>query len=122
MADANRAWGPGRWWLVLTGLLRRRPSLYGQSCDRLRPSFIRRGLEKALRAQIGSDASLIEWSWDSLRQRVNGVLLQNNELRNFRWSPVGNRLELRAAIARLEPRYPGPVPPAWKQPRRRGLG
>ncbi|MFN5195176.1 MAG: hypothetical protein ACK5E6_12250 [Cyanobacteriota bacterium] len=91
----------------LLGAGRRTPrlKLRGQCCDRLRPSFVKRALEKALLAEQGAGMALVDWHWDSLRQRVSGVVLQNNELRPFRWWPMGNRLELRGAITRIRWRY-----------------
>lgn len=77
--------------------------LRGQCCDRLRPSFVGRALAQALLVHTAPGAAVVDWSWDALRQRVSGVLLQNNELRGFRWWPAEDRFELRSAIARIQP-------------------
>ncbi len=45
----------------------------------------------------------MDWRWDSVCQRVNGVVLQDNELRPFRWWPSLNQFELRAAIMQIRP-------------------
>jgi hypothetical protein len=66
-------------------------SLQGQCCDRLRPSFLRRRLEQTLPLHTAPAAALVDWRWDSVYQRVNGVLLQNNQLR------------LRGVILRIDP-------------------
>ena len=58
--------------------IRRRRSqhqLVGQCCDRLRPSFLRRRLEQLLPLHTAAGAALVEWRWDSVCQRVNGVML-----------------------------------------------
>ena len=45
----------------------------------------------------------MDWRWDSVCQRVNGVVLQDNQLLPFRWWPSHNRFELRAAIMQIRP-------------------
>lgn len=77
--------------------------LVGQCCDRLRPSFLRRRLERILPLHTAAGAALVDWRWDSVSQRVNGVLLQDNQLRPFRWWPSLNQFELRAAIVQIRP-------------------
>lgn len=91
----------------LAGLrIRRRRSqqqLVGKCCDRLRPSFLRRRLEVLLPLHTAAGAALVDWRWDSVCQRVSGVVLQENELLPFRWWPNQNRFELRAAIMQIRP-------------------
>ena len=77
--------------------------LVGQCCDRLRPSFLRRRLEQLLPLHTAAGAALVDWRWDSVSQRVNGVVLQDNQLRTFRWWPSHNRFELRRAIMQIRP-------------------
>ena len=77
--------------------------LVGQCCDRLRPSFLRRRLEQLLPLHTAAGAALVDWRWDSVSQRVNGVVLEENELRPFRWWPSLNKFELRAAIVQIRP-------------------
>lgn len=77
--------------------------LGGQCCDRLRPSFLRLRLEQILPLHTAAGAALVDWRWDSVSQRVNGVVLQNNQLRPFRWWPSLNQFELRAAILQIRP-------------------
>ena len=77
--------------------------LVGQCCDRLRPSFLRRRLEQLLPLHTAAGAALVDWRWDSVCQRVNGVVLQDNQLLPFRWWPSHNRFELRAAIMQIRP-------------------
>ena len=48
-------------------------------------------------------AALVDWRWDSVCQRVNGVVLQDNQLLPFRWWPSHNRFELRTAIMQIRP-------------------
>jgi hypothetical protein len=79
------------------------PSLQGQCCDRLRPSFLRRRLEQTLPLHTAPGAALVDWRWDSVYQRVSGVVLQNNQLRPFRWWPSLNHFELRGVILRIDP-------------------
>lgn len=95
--------------------------LSGQCCDRLRPSFVGRALGQALLVHTAPGADLVDWNWDALRQRVSGVLLQNNELRRFRWWPLEDRFELRAAIVRLQPMLPA-ADGVWAARVRRRLG
>ena len=86
--------------------IRRRRSqqqLVGKCCDRLRPSFLRRRLEVLLPLHTAAGAALVDWRWDSVCQRVSGVVLQENELLPFRWWPNQNRFELRAAIMQIRP-------------------
>ena len=45
----------------------------------------------------------MDWRWDSVCQRVNGVVLQDSQLRPFRWWPSLNKFELRAAIMQIRP-------------------
>jgi hypothetical protein len=45
----------------------------------------------------------VDWRWDSVYQRVSGVVLQNNQLRPFRWWPSLNHFELRGVILRIDP-------------------
>ncbi len=87
------------------------PQLSGQSCDRLRPSFLRRRLEQVLPLHTEAGAALVDWRWDCVAQRVSGVVLQNNQLRPFRWWPSRNHFELRGAILQIGPlgRRPGPA-------------
>lgn len=87
------------------------PQLSGQSCDRLRPSFLRRRLEQVLPLHTEAGAALVDWRWDCVAQRVSGVVLQNNQLRSFRWWPSRNHFELRGAILQIGPlgRRPGPA-------------
>ena len=75
----------------------------GLCCDRLRPSFLRRRLEQLLPLHTAAGAALVDWRWDSVCQRVNGVVLQDNQLLPFRWWPSLNRFELRAAIMQIRP-------------------
>jgi hypothetical protein len=75
--------------------------LVGQCCDRLRPSFLRRRLEQLLPLHTAAGSALVDWRWDSVCQRVNGVVLQDNQLLPFRWWPSLNRFELRAAILQI---------------------
>ena len=75
----------------------------GLCCDRLRPSFLRRRLEQLLPLHTAAGASLVDWRWDSVCQRVNGVVLQDNQLLPFRWWPSHNRFELRTAIVQIRP-------------------
>jgi hypothetical protein len=108
--DAPMSKRRGAWLAAIDRLLGSRQGtpqlqLQGQCCDRLRPSFVGRALEKALLAKQGPGAALVDWHWDTLRQRVSGVVLQNNELRPFCWWPMGNRLELRDAITRIQWRW-----------------
>ena len=77
--------------------------LVGQCCDRLRPSFLRRRLEQLLPLHTAAGAALVDWRWDSVCQRVNGVVLQDNQLLPFRWWPSLNQFELRAAIMQIRP-------------------
>jgi hypothetical protein len=81
----------------------RNPELAGQCCDRLRPSFLRRRLEQTLPLYTAPGAALVDWRWDSMRQRVSGLVLQNNQLRPFRWWPRFNQFELRAVILQIDP-------------------
>ena len=86
--------------------IRRRRSqhqLVGQCCDRLRPSFLRRRLEQLLPLHTAAGAALVDWRWDSVYQRVSGVVLQDNELLPFRWWPSHNRFEVRPAIMQIRP-------------------
>ena len=78
--------------------------LQGQCCDRLRPSFLARRLEQILPLHTAAGVALVDWRWDSVRQRVNGLVLENNQLRPFRWWPGSNRFELRAATLQINPR------------------
>ena len=91
----------------LAGLRARRrrsqQQLVGQCCDRLRPSFLRRRLEQFLPLHTAAGAALVDWRWDSVCQRVNGVVLQDNQLSPFRWWPSLNKFELRAAIVQIRP-------------------
>ena len=91
----------------LAGLRARRrrsqQQLVGQCCDRLRPSFLRRRLEQLLPLHTAAGAALVYWRWDSVSQRVNGVVLQDNQLLPFRWWPSLNKFELRAAIMQIRP-------------------
>jgi hypothetical protein len=48
-------------------------------------------LEQTLPLHTAPAAALVDWRWDSVYQRVNGVLLQNNQLR------------LRGVILRIDP-------------------
>ena len=91
--------------LAGTRIRRRRSQhqLVGQCCDRLRPSFLRRRLEQLLPLHTAAGAALVDWRWDSVCQRVNGVVLQDNELLPFRWWPSLNQFELRAAIMQIRP-------------------
>jgi hypothetical protein len=82
---------------------RTNPTLQGQCCDRLRPSFLRRRLERTLPLHTEPGAALVDWRWDSVYQRVSGVVLQNNQLRPFRWWPSLNHFELRGVILRIDP-------------------
>ena len=79
------------------------PQLLGQCCDRLRPSFLRRRLEQILPLHTTAGAALVDWRWDSVRQRVSGLVLEDNQLRPFRWWPSFNHFELRAATLQIRP-------------------
>jgi hypothetical protein len=48
--------------------------------------------------------ALVDWRWDSVRQRVSGLVLENNQLRPFRWWPGLNLFELRSATLQIHPR------------------
>ena len=78
--------------------------LQGQCCDRLRPSFLGRRLEQILPLHTAAGVALVDWRWDSVRQRVSGVVLQENQLRPFRWWPGLNLFELRSATLQINPR------------------
>ena len=82
---------------------RSHPQLVGQCCDRLRPSFLRLRLEQILPLHTAAGAALVDWRWDSVSQRVSGVVLEDNQLRPFRWWPNLNRFELREAFLRIRP-------------------
>jgi len=82
---------------------RSHPQLVGQSCDRLRPSFLRRRLEQILPLHTTAGAALVDWRWDSVRQRVSGLVLEDNQPRPFRWWPSFNHFELRAATLQIRP-------------------
>jgi hypothetical protein len=82
---------------------RSHPQLVGQCCDQLRPSFLRRRLEKILPLHTSAGAALVDWRWDSVSQRVSGVVLEDNQLRPFRWWPSLNTFELRAATFQIRP-------------------
>ena len=82
---------------------RRQHPLVGQCCDRLRPSFLRRRLKQLLPLHTAAGASLVDWRWDSVCKRVNGVVLQDNQLLPFRWWPSHNHFELRTAIMQIRP-------------------
>jgi hypothetical protein len=79
------------------------PQLVGQCCDRLRPSFLRRRLEQILPLHTAAGAALVDWRWDSISQRVSGLVLEDNQLRPFRWWPSFNHFELRAATLQIRP-------------------
>ena len=78
--------------------------LQGQCCDRLRPSFLGRRLEQILPLHTAAGVALVDWRWDSVRQRVSGLVLQENQLRPFRWWPGLNHFELRSATLQINPR------------------
>ena len=80
------------------------PVLRGQCCDRLRPSFLARRLEQVLPLHTAAGVALVDWRWDSVRQRVSGLVLENNQLRPFRWWPGLNLFELRNATLQIHPR------------------
>jgi hypothetical protein len=82
---------------------RSHPQLVGQCCDRLRPSFLRRRLEQILPLHTAAGAALVDWRWDSVSQRVSGVVLEDNQLKPFRWWPRFNHFELRAAFLQIRP-------------------
>lgn len=82
---------------------RRAPQRLGPCCDRLRPSFLRRRLEQLLPLHTAAGAALVDWRWDSVSQRVSGVVLEDNQLRPFRWWPSLNQFELRAATLQIRP-------------------
>jgi hypothetical protein len=82
---------------------RRAPQRLGPCCDRLRPSFLRRRLEQLLPLHAAAGAALVDWRWDSVSQRVSGVVLEDNQLRPFRWWPSLNQFELRAATLQIRP-------------------
>ena len=60
-------------------------------------------VEPPLPLHTAAGAALVDWRWDSVCQRVNGVLLQGNQLLPFRWWLSHNRLELRTAIMQIRP-------------------
>ncbi len=78
-------------------------SLAGLRARRLRPSFLRRRLEQILLLHTAAGAALVDWCWDSISRWVNGVVLEDNQLRPFRWWPSLNQFELRAAIVQIRP-------------------
>ena len=80
-----------------------KPELVGQCCDRLRPSFLRRRLEQILPLHTAAGAALVDWRWDSVTRRVSGLVLEDNQLRPFRWWPSFNHFELRAATLQIRP-------------------
>lgn len=75
--------------------------LRGQCCDRLRPSFLRRRLEQTLPLHTAAGAALVDWRWDNRAQCVSGLVLENNQLRAFRWWPGLNRFLLHQAILQI---------------------
>ncbi len=77
--------------------------LVGLCCERLRPSLLRRRLEQLLPLHTAAGAALVDWRWDSVCQRVNGVVRQDSQLRPFRWWPSLNQFELRAVIMQIRP-------------------
>jgi hypothetical protein len=77
--------------------------LQGQCCDRLRPSFLGRRLEQILPLHTAAGAALVDWRWDSVSKRVSGVVLEDNQLRPFRWWPGLNHFELRGATLQIRP-------------------
>ena len=79
------------------------PVLRGQCCDRLRPSFLARRLEQVLPLHTAAGVALVDWRWDSVRQRVSGLVLEDNQPRPFRWWPSFNHFELRAATLQIRP-------------------
>jgi hypothetical protein len=68
--------------------------LRGQCCDPLRPSFLRRRLEQTMPLQTADGAALVYWRWDNRAQCVSGLVLENNQMRAFRWWPGLNRFLL----------------------------
>jgi len=84
---------------------RRSPASEGaRGCDRLRPSFLRRRLEQILPLHTTAGAALVDWRWDSVTKRVSGLVLEDNQLRHFRWWPGLNHFELRSATLQINPR------------------
>ena len=77
------------------------PELIGQCCDRLRPSFVRQALERALPLHTAPDALLVDWRWDGLRDQVSGLVLQGSQLHPFRWWPQRDCFQLRGATVQL---------------------
>ena len=75
----------------------------GVGAEGLGPSGLGGRLEQLLRLQTAAGAALVDWRWDSVCQRVNGVVLKDNQLLPFRWWPSLNRFELRAAIMQIRP-------------------
>jgi len=80
-----------------------KPELVGQCCDRLRPSFLRRRLEQILPLHTTAGAALVDWRWDSVRQRVSGLVLEDNQLRPFRCWPSSIHFELHTATLQIRP-------------------
>ena len=75
--------------------------LSGQCCDRLRPSFVRRALERVLPHHTAPDVLLVDWRWDSLGRQVRGLVWHNSQVQPFRWWPQRDRFELRGAVQRI---------------------
>jgi hypothetical protein len=88
--------------LLLAWVLDQPPAaavLSGQCCDRLRPSFVRRALDRCLQQHSAhSELALVDWRWEARSGEVSGLVLQRGVLQRFRWSPAQHRLALRPQL------------------------
>lgn len=74
------------------------PVLHGQSCDRLRPSFLLCELEQALLRLDPRPMVMVDWRWDQRLGRADGYIWHDSQLQRFNWWRNSDRLELHALL------------------------
>jgi len=74
------------------------PPLLGQCCDRLRPRFLARALERKLLEEQLVDGVVVDWRWDSRSGKVQGLLWRGQRLEQFHWLPGLSHLVHRSVL------------------------